>query len=108
MLIPTVLSGLFIAAILGKYWFRATWQGGVASPTGGPVVAFVVNASEALTSFWGNPILPSLAGALLAGVVGGKLSDKGDVSEEEALRILDEERTGLDVGTEKVDATQER
>jgi SSS family solute:Na+ symporter len=69
LLIPTVLSGLFIAAILGKYWFRATWQGGVASPAGGSVVAFVVNASEALTSFWGNPILPSLAGALLAGVV---------------------------------------
>ena len=37
------------------------------------------------------------------------LTPKGSVSEEEALRILNEERTELDVGTElKVDDTQER
>ena len=100
LLISTVLSGLFVASVLGKFWPRSTWQGGVASLLGGSVTALIINASESWTSFWGNPVLPAVAVALIAGVVVSLVTPKSDVSAEEALRILDEERAQLDVGTE--------
>lgn len=99
LLISTVLSGLFVAAVLGKFWHRATWQGGVASMAGGSTTALFVNFSEPLTSFWGNPILPSLTVALVAGVAVSLVTPRTSTSREEALRILDEERAAIDVGT---------
>lgn len=100
LMISTILSGLLVAAILGKFWPRATWQGCISSIVAGSAVALWINASEALTSFWGNPVIPSLAGALSAGVLVSLLTPRKPISRQEALRILDEERAQMDVGTE--------
>lgn len=100
LMISTVLTGLLVAAVLGKFWHRATWQGGLAAIVGGAAAAIVVETSTSLTEFWGNPVIPSLVVALLAGVVVSLVTPPTRVSGEEALRLLAVERAELDVGTQ--------
>lgn len=99
-MISTVLSGLFIAAFLGKFWRRATWQGGVAAMLGGSVTSLSIMNNANLMKVWGNPIIPALLGALLAGVVVSLVTPANKVSPEEALRILETQRAELKAGEE--------
>lgn len=100
LMISVVLTGLFVAALLGKFWSRVTWQGGVASIVGGAAAALVVQFNESLTSFWGNPVIPSLVVALAAGVVVSLITPVSDMSAEQTLKILDEEREAFDAKEE--------
>ncbi|TCP55348.1 SSS family solute:Na+ symporter [Tamaricihabitans halophyticus] len=100
LMISTVLTGLLIAVLLGKFWKRATWQGGFAAIIGGAAAATVVNMNDGLTEFWGNPAIPSLSAALIAGVLVSLITPRTEVSGEEALRILAAERAQLEVGTQ--------
>ncbi|RKS06460.1 SSS family solute:Na+ symporter [Nocardiopsis sp. Huas11] len=99
LMISTVLTGLLVASILGKFWPRATWQGGIAAMAGGSGAALVVNNVESFTAFWGNAVIPSLTVALVAGVVVSLITPRTTVTGEEALRRLAEERAELEVGT---------
>lgn len=94
-MIATVMAGTFVAAILGKFWPRATWQGGIAAIAGGSLCSIAMTrtaAGKILLESWGNPILPSLGAALLLGVVFSLASKPNAVSKEEALKILEKER----------------
>lgn len=91
--VSTVMSGLFVASILGKFWPRATWQGGIASIIGGSAVSFIILMSEGLQAYWGNPIIPSMIGALILGVIVSLITPKNKVSKEEALKILESQRS---------------
>lgn len=62
--------------------------------------ALVVQFNEPLTSFWGNPVIPSLVSALVAGVVVSLITPVSDMSEEQTLKILDEEREAFDAREE--------
>lgn len=90
--VSTVMSGLFVATVLGKFWPRATWQGGIASIIGGSVVSFTILFNEGLQTYWGNPIIPSLIGALILGIIVSLITPKNKVSKEEANKILEKER----------------
>ena len=100
LMISTILTGVLVASLLGKFWPRATWQGGLASLIGGSAMALVVHNVSAWTEFWGNPVIPSMLAALVAGVVVSLATPRRSVSHEEALRLLAEERAELDVGTQ--------
>jgi SSS family solute:Na+ symporter len=100
LMISTVLTGLLIAAVLGKFWRRATWQGGIAAMVGGSMAALAVNASDSWSAFWGNPVLPSLIAATVSGVAVSLITPRQQVSREEALHRLAAERAELDVGTQ--------
>ena len=97
--ISTVMSGLFVAALLGKFWGRANWQGGIASLIGGSVTSFILLNSEGMMTFWGNPIIPSVLVALVANIIVSLLTPAQKISKEDSLRLLEEERTRLDEGT---------
>jgi len=99
LMISTVLTGLLVASLLGKFWTRSTWQGGLAAMIGGSATALAVENIAAWTEFWGNPVIPSLAVALVAGVLTSLVTPRSRVSREEALRVLAEERAAMDVGT---------
>lgn len=92
--IATIMSGLFVTSVLGKFWPRATWQGGIASLLSGSVISFVILSNANFQEFWGNPILPALGGAFLAGIIVSLITPKNNVSKEEALRILERDRLG--------------
>lgn len=100
LMISTVLTGLLVAAVLGKFWRRATWQGAVAAIVGGAAVATIVNMSESMTEYWGYPVIPSLAAAIVAGVLVSIATPRTTVTRDEALRRLAAERAELDVGTD--------
>lgn len=98
--ISTVLAGLFIASLLGRYWSRANWQGGLASMISGSVISIVVLSIEPLMDYFGNPVIPSMVGALIFGVIVTLITPEDVRSKEESLKVLDEERARMDVGTE--------
>jgi len=99
LMISTLLSGMFVAAVLGKFWPRATWQGCLAALACASGVSLAVNFTESWMTFWGNPVVPALVAAVVGGVVVSLVTPRNTVTQEEALTILAEERAVLDVGT---------
>jgi solute:Na+ symporter, SSS family len=68
-MIATVMSGLCVCALLGRFWRRFTWQGAVACLLCGSLVSIAVGTQPAWNAFWGNPCIPGLAAAFTAGIV---------------------------------------
>lgn len=99
MMISTILTGLLVASIMGRYWKRATWQGGMAAIIGGSAAALIVQAVPSWIEFWDNPVIPSLVAASLAGVLVSLVTPPTNVTDEEALEMLAQERSQIDVGT---------
>jgi len=97
--VSTVMSGLFIVALLGKFWKRSTWQGAIASLIGGSATSFIMLNNEGMLAYWGNPIIPSILVAFLANVIVSLITPAQKITDEEALHILEEERAKVDVGT---------
>lgn len=97
--ISTVMSGLFVAALLGKFWKRTNWQGGVASLIGGSTTSFIILGNESAINYWGNPIIPSILVALAANIIISLITPAQKITEKEALILLEEERSRLDEGT---------
>lgn len=99
-MISMVLSGLFVASILGRFWPRATWIGGVGAMAAAFLASWVVNGSASLTATFGNPVIPALAAATLAGVILSLAIPVRRVSSEGALAILQEERQRMEMVAE--------
>ncbi|MFV8781382.1 sodium:solute symporter family protein [Microbulbifer sp. SA54] len=66
-MISTIMSGLFVCGLLGRFWPGYSWRGALASLVAGSLTSILVMAT--VNSFWGNPIIPAVLAALLAGVV---------------------------------------
>ena len=98
-MISTILTGLFVASVLGRFWRRATWQGGVAAIIAGSAASLTVEANASWSEFWGSPVFPSLAAAAAAGVFVSLITPQTRISAEEALDQLAEERAQIDAGT---------
>lgn len=96
-MISIVMSGMFVCVIMGKYWSRATWQGGLATLIGGAICSIVVMNVEEWVKFWGNPIIPSVLSATIAGVLVSLLTSRNTISDDEALTILAEEREAMEL-----------
>jgi SSS family solute:Na+ symporter len=81
---------------LGKYWKRATWQGGMACVFCGTIFGllylFVVPFRAAVAGVFTGPAIPVSVVALLSGVIVSLVTPKVRVSEEEALRLVIESR----------------
>ncbi|MCK7596224.1 sodium:solute symporter family protein [Microbulbifer sp. CAU 1566] len=66
-MISTVMAGLFVCGMLGRFWPRYTWQGALASLLAGAMASILVMVTA--NEYWGNPILPAVFAALVAGVL---------------------------------------
>lgn len=91
-MIATIMSGMCVCGVLGRFWRGYTWQGAIASLVGGSAISAWVMLSPAIMSWWGNPIIPALLGALGAGVLVSWLTPANSVSPEEASALLARER----------------
>lgn len=69
-MISTLMSGLCVCALLGRFWPRYTWHGALASLISGSACSIVFLITPEWLALVGNPILP----ALLAAFVGGGLA----------------------------------
>src|SRR5690606_29726198 len=67
-MISTVMSGMFACGVLGKFWSRYTWQGAIASLAGASATSYAVILTPTAKTALGNPIVPSVGDAALAGI----------------------------------------
>ncbi len=95
-MISTVMSGMFACGVLGKFWPRYTWQGAIASLVGASATSFAVMLTPAAMTALGNPILPSVSVALLAGIIISLMTPRNSVSADEALALLAAQRDKTD------------
>ncbi|MGF1695504.1 sodium:solute symporter family protein [Vibrio kyushuensis] len=98
-MISTVMSGMFVCGMLGKFWSRYNWQGAIATLAGASIASFTVMLSSDFTAFWGNPVIPSCLTALTAGVIVSLLTPANEVTPEMAKAILDDERALMEMST---------
>jgi len=95
-MISTLMSGICVTALLGRFWKRATWQGAIAALIMGSVTSFVVLSMPSLSTYFGNPIIPALAGAALAHVIVSFATPMNQISEAEAFEHINKERKAMD------------
>lgn len=96
-MIATVMSGLFVCGLLGRFWMRYNWQGAIATLVAASATSLMVSASPGFKAFWGNPSIPAVVVAVLAGVVVTLVTPRSNVTREQALAILDEERQRMEM-----------
>ncbi|KFC49951.1 sodium:proline symporter, partial [Halomonas sp. SUBG004] len=79
-MISTILSGLFMSAMLGRFWPRYNWQGAIATLLCASATSLIIIANSDWTAFWGNPSIPAVLAALVAGGVVSLLTPASQVS----------------------------
>ncbi|MFM9269781.1 sodium:solute symporter family protein [Halomonas elongata] len=95
-MISTVLAGLFVCGLLGRFWPRYNWQGAVASLVTASATSLAVTAHAGWSEFWGNPSIPSVLLAIGGGVLVSLLTRAPRTTPEQALAILDQERRRME------------
>lgn len=96
-MIATVMSGMFVCAILGKFWSRYNWQGAIATLVAASATSLSIIASASWTAFWGNPSIPAVLAAVVAGVVVSLLTPRNETTPEQALARVTEERAEMEM-----------
>ena len=97
-MISTVMSGLFVCALLGKYWPRFNRFGALAALLAGMAISLAVISNQAWQLLLGNPILPAVLGSFFAGAVVALLTPPSAMSPTDAQKILEQQRTWIESG----------
>ncbi|MDR1252454.1 MAG: sodium:solute symporter family protein [Treponema sp.] len=94
--VGSLIPSIAMMMILGKYWKRATWQGGIACIFCGTIFGFlylfVKPFQQAVAGVFTGPAIPVSIIALAAGIIVSLVTPKVIVSEEEAMRLVLESR----------------
>ncbi|RJX73691.1 sodium:solute symporter family protein [Vibrio sinensis] len=99
-MISTVMSGMFVCGLLGRFWKRYNWQGAIATLIGASSASIIVMMNADWNAYWGNPSIPSVFVALVAGVVASLMTPSCKTSDEEALNIINEQRSAMEMDSE--------
>ncbi|PQO26379.1 sodium:proline symporter [Blastopirellula marina] len=99
-MISFIMSGLVVCTLMGKYWQRATWQGGIAAILGGGICTVLFKFTPSLEAYWGGPIIPSLICASVAGFLVSLITPVNTVTDAEALTTLATERRKMEMHDE--------
>lgn len=106
-MISIIFSGMFACIIMGKFWKRATWQGGLACLIGGSAVAITFMLQNnwlkeenkdafSWNDYWGGAAIPAVSVALICGIIVSLITPPNAVSNEEALKMLEDERRAME------------
>jgi SSS family solute:Na+ symporter len=68
-MISILMSGMCVCGLLGRLWPKYNWQGAIASLLGGMSSAIIVSAYQPWNDYFGNPVLPAIICAGIAGIV---------------------------------------
>lgn len=96
-MIATLMSGLFVCSMLGRFWPRFNWQGALAALLGGALASITILMHDDWLAYWGNPCIPSVLISLTCGVVVTLLTPANRLSREEALVLITNERENTGV-----------
>ncbi|MFC3392891.1 sodium:solute symporter family protein [Aidingimonas halophila] len=95
-MIATVMAGMFVCGVLGRFWPRYNWQGAIATLIAASATSLAVINVDSWTAFWGNPSIPAVLVALIVGVVVSLVTPASKVSSEHALQRINEERQRME------------
>lgn len=95
-MISTVMSGLFVFGVLGRFWKRYNWQGGIASLLAASITSIVIIGNKDWSEYWGNPSIPAVFVAVAVGVTVTLITPKCMISDKEALTIINQQRAAMD------------
>lgn len=68
-MIAVLMSGMCVCGLLGRLWPKYNWQGAIASLVVGMITAIAVSVNESLHDYFGNPVLPAITCATIAGII---------------------------------------
>lgn len=94
-MIATVMAGMFVCGILGKFWPRYNWQGAIATLLAASTTSLSIIAHADWTAYWGNPSIPAVLAAMVAGIVVSLLTPRCTITQEEALARITDEREAM-------------
>jgi enamine deaminase RidA (YjgF/YER057c/UK114 family) len=100
-MIVTVMAGMFVCGLLGRFWNRYNWQGAVATLIAASSTSVAIIMNEAWMAYWGNPSIPAVLAALGTGVVVILLTPASQVTREQALALLARERESMEGSVER-------
>jgi SSS family solute:Na+ symporter len=90
--VGSLIPSIAMMMLLGKYWKRVTWQGGIACIFCGTIFGFlylfVPPFQKAVAGVFTGPAIPVSIVALAAGVIVSLATHKVVVSEKEAMRLV--------------------
>ena len=96
--VGSLLPGVGVTMLLGRFWRRATWQGAYAAILSGTlfglVVLFVPSFAEWVRLTFGGPAIPATALALAASVAASLLSKPSTATEDERVAAVFAAREG--------------
>lgn len=93
-MIATVMAGLFVCGILGRFWQRFNWAGALSALVSASITSLVV--TNFYKEFWGNPIIPAVAVSLTVGVIATLFTKPDALNREQALAQLEHEREQME------------
>ena len=97
--VGSLLPGVGVTMLLGRFWRRATWQGAFASIGAGSAFGVAVLAlpafADGIRLTFGGPAIPATAVALAANVGMSLLTPQSPRSEEERLEMVLAARKGV-------------
>lgn len=95
-MIATVMAGMFVCAILGKFWGRYNWQGAIATLVAASSTSLAIISHAGWSAYWGNPSIPAVIAAVVAGVLVSLLTPRCQITPEQALARVTEEREAME------------
>ncbi len=94
-MIATVMSGLFVCALLGKFWPRYNWQGAMASLLAASITSIIIITNAPWLKTWGNPVIPAVIASIICGVIVCKLTPPSMLTNTQALKKITTARQNM-------------
>jgi len=95
-MIATLMSGMCVVSLLGRFWPRLNAPGALAALASAPLISLAILWQPALLQLLGNPVLPTLVGAAAVAMVVSLLTPAVSTSRDEALAILSAQRASME------------
>lgn len=91
-MIATLIAGMFVVVLLGRFWPRLNWQGALAAMLTSLLVSLLLISQSAWLVVWGNPCIPAVVSAGLAAVITSLLTPASVLNRDEALEHITAQR----------------
>lgn len=91
-MIATLMSGLCVCCIAGRYWRRLNAYGAVFAIVSASVTSVLVLLNSSWLEFWGNPVIPALSAGFIFAVVVSLVTPVNRFSRQQALQMITTER----------------
>lgn len=91
-MIATLIAGMFVVAVLGRFWQRLNWQGALAAMLTAVFTSLLLLSQPDWLALWGNPCIPAVSCAFFAAVLVSLLTPASAVSRDVAIKRITAQR----------------